>query len=240
MGAPPCADSTPQTFLLATVSGLERQYIHPTVFRALDGARKTIVNVSDEQMRVYWSIYKMSERSDKPLILVPGPMPVESDKGDGPERRRAVRYPFTASAEIMDLRSHTRVTGRSSDLGLGGCYIDIISPFAVGSPVSVRLKREQHVFEAMATVTYSQMSFGMGLSFTEVKPEHQAVLQAWVAQLSGKGLSESHASATRPESEILPTLLNLQQILNELVNLMVRKKVIDETEGSALIRRIFR
>ena len=239
MGPPPCSDSTPRTFSLATVSGTERQWVYPSVFPALDGARKAGVNVSDEQTRVCWLICKMSEHSDKPLILVPGPMPGKSDMGGGPERRRAVRYPFTASAEIMDLRSNTRVTGRSSDLGLGGCYIDILSPFAVGSAVGVRLEREQHVFEAMATVTYAQMSFGMGLSFTEVKPEHQAVLQTWVDRLSGKRLPESHAAAGR-ESEMLPTLLNLQQVLNELVNMMVRKKVINESEGSALIRQIFR
>lgn len=147
------------------------------------------------------------------MILVPGPMPEKSDMWGGPERRRAVRYPFTAAAEIWDLRSNTRVIGRSSDLGLGGCYIDIISPFPVGSAVGLRLERDQHVFDAIAKVTYAQMSFGMGLSFTEVKPEHQVVLQTWVDLLSGKGLPESSAAAGR-ESEMLPTLLNLQQVLN--------------------------
>jgi hypothetical protein len=185
-------------------------------------------------------IYTMSNISDKPMIVVPGPMPIESEIGNGLERRRVVRYPFTAAAEIMDLRSHARVAGRSSDLGLGGCYIDILSPFTVGSAVRVRLEREQKVFEAMATVTNAQNSMGMGLAFTEVKPEHQAVLQAWVAELSGEALPKFDVAAAGPESGEISSVLNLQQALNELINLMVRKKVINESEGSALLRQLFR
>jgi hypothetical protein len=31
----------------------------------------------------------------------------------------------------------------------------------------------------------------------------------------------------------------LQQVLNELVSLMVRKKLINETEGAALLRKLY-
>jgi len=184
-------------------------------------------------------IQTMSKISDKPMGVVPDPMPAESEMGNGPERRRAVRYPFTAAAEIIDLSSHARVTGRSSDLGLGGCYIDILSPFALGSAVLVRLEREKKVFEAMAKVMYAQHSMGMGLAFIEVKPEHQAVLQAWVAELSGGALPKFDLAATGPESGNLSTVLTLQQVLNELVSLMVRKKLINETEGAALLRKLY-
>jgi hypothetical protein len=182
----------------------------------------------------------MSNISDKPMIVVPGPMTVESKIGNGPERRRAVRYPFTAAAEILDVSSHARVAGRCSDLGLGGCYIDILSPFAIGSAVRVRLEREQKVFEAMATVTYAQLSMGMGLAFTEVKPEHQSVLEAWVAELSGEALPKFDLACAGPESGNLSTVLSLQQVLNELVGIMVRKKLINETEGAALLRKIYK
>jgi hypothetical protein len=181
----------------------------------------------------------MAKISDKPMIVVPGPMPVESEMGNGPERRRAVRYSFTAAAEIIDLSSHARVAGRSSNLGLGGCYIDILSPFAVGSAVRVRLEREKKVFEAMATVTYAQLSMGMGLKFTKVEPEHQAVLRSWVAELSGEASPKFDAVAAGPESGNLSTVLSLQQVLNELVSIMVRKKVINETEGAALLRKLY-
>jgi len=181
----------------------------------------------------------MSKISDKPMGVAPGPMPAESEMGNGPERRRAVRYPFTAAAEIINLSSHARVAGRSSDLGLGGCYIDILSPFALGSAVLVRLERKKKVFEAMAKVMYAKYSMGMGLAFIEVKPEHQAVLQAWAAELSGEALPKFDVAAAGPESGNLSTVLSLQQVLNELVSLMGRKKLINETEGTALLRKLY-
>ena len=181
----------------------------------------------------------MSERSDKPLILVPGPMPVATGTTTDPDRRQAIRYPFTAAVEIVDLRSQTRVTGRTSDLGQGGCYVDTLSPLAVGAVVRVRVERELRVFEAIATVIYAHLSMGMGLTFTEIKPEHQVVLGAWMAELSGEQLPEPDAPATA-EAGMLSALLNLRHVLNELVNLMVRKKVITENEAAALLRQMFR
>jgi len=182
----------------------------------------------------------MSERSDKPLILVPGPKPVASATTTDPERRQAIRYPFTAAAEIIEVFSQVRVTGRTSDLGRGGCYVDTLSPLAVGAVVRVRVGREQRVFEAVATVIYSHLSMGMGLTFTEIKPEYQAVLDTWMAELSGEQLPEPNAPAAEPEASLSPTILDLRQVLNELVNLMVRKKIINENEGAALLRRMFR
>ena len=59
---------------------------------------------------------KMSERSDTP-ILFPAPLREEPPKSEAPEKRAQVRYPFTAAAEIYELRSQTRVAGRCSDHG---------------------------------------------------------------------------------------------------------------------------
>jgi hypothetical protein len=182
----------------------------------------------------------MSNRSDNPLILVPGPMRTASETANSPERRKAIRYPFTAAAEVMEVTSQTRVAGRTSDLGLGGCYVDTISPLAVGTIVRLRMKREQNTFEATATVVYAHVSMGMGLAFTEIKPESQPVLRAWVAELSGGQVAEPEAVDTVPESSDVSTILNLQQVLSELVNVMLRKKIISATEATALLRQIFR
>jgi hypothetical protein len=194
------------------------------------------------QKSVRCLIRTMSNRSDKPLILVPGPMRIVSETANSAERRKAIRYPFTAEAEAVEVRSQTRVAGRASDLGLGGCYIDTISPLAVGTVVRLRMKREQHVFEATATVVYAHVSMGMGLAFTEIKSEYQAVLRTWVAELSGEQVVEPEVEVvdTEPESSEVSTILNLQQVLNELVKVMVRKKILNETEATTLLRQIFR
>jgi hypothetical protein len=164
----------------------------------------------------------------------------EPPKSGGPENRAQVRYPFTAAAEIFELRSQTRITGRCSDLGAGGCYIDTLSPFAVGAVVRIRMKNDTREFEAAAVVAYTHVSMGMGLAFTEIKREHQAVLRSWIGELSGEPVPEPAASATEPETGAVEGNANMRLVLNELIYLLVRKKIITENEGSALLRQMFR
>jgi PilZ domain len=178
----------------------------------------------------------MSEPSDKP-ILIPAPTPQRQDL---PERRRATRFPFTASAEVRDLRSQASVTGRCSDLANGGCYVDTLSPFGIGSAVRVQIERDLRKFEALAIVSYAHLSMGMGLAFTEVKPEHQAVLRSWIAELSGEQPSGPEAPAAGPEAGLPATIESLRQVINELVNLMVRKKILTETEAAGVLRQLLR
>src|ERR1700757_3567226 len=111
----------------------------------------------------------MSQHSDKPLILLTDSMPMASEVTKDQERRQGIRYPFIADVEVIEIPSNTRVAGRSSDLGLGGCYVDTLSPLAVGDETKVRITRGLHTFEAVASVAYAHVSMGMGLTFTKIK-----------------------------------------------------------------------
>lgn len=182
----------------------------------------------------------MSKYSENPQTLWPGTAPKETSNEPAPERRTAQRFPFTASAEVIDLRSKARVTGRSSDLGLGGCYIDTLAPFAVGAAVRVRLERGLLNFEAEGTVTYALVSLGMGLSFSDFEPKDHAVLEKWIAELSGEESASTEPASQNPEQSMLAKIASNRQVLNELINLMVRKKIIGENEGSSLLRLMFR
>ena len=181
----------------------------------------------------------MPERSDKPLVLLPGPALGGSPGPVAQERRAAPRFPFTAAAEIFEIGSQGRVTGRSSDLSPNGCYIDTMSPYTAGTAVRIRLKHGLHQFEAIAAVRYSLLSMGMGLEFTEISPENQAVLRRWMAELRGEPSPEAVAPAIEPEISTAPAVGNLRQVVNELINLLIRKKIITENEGTALLRRMF-
>jgi hypothetical protein len=180
---------------------------------------------------------KMSDHSDMPMV-VPASMPQEPAKGGGAERRAQVRYPFTAAAEVYDVYSQTRVTGRCSDLGPGGCYVDTLSPLVVGTAVRVRIERDMREFEATATVAFAQTPMGMGLSFQEINPESAVVLRSWIAELSGEKSPQIEASYTGQEAGLRSA--NMALILNELINLMIRKKLITENEGASLLRQMFR
>ena len=184
----------------------------------------------------------MSERSNKPVQVSSSP---GSARGatEVSERRQRVRYPFTATAEVTDLSSQLRVTGRSSDLGLGGCYVDTISPLPGGTKVRVRLEQSSRRFEAIATVAYQHPSLGMGLVFATIEPEPARVLHKWVAELSGERLPEPEPKPqmdARIEGGKPTDTSDVGESVSELIKLLVRKKLIHDYEGAALLNKISR
>jgi hypothetical protein len=171
-----------------------------------------------------------------------GPRPVEKSPS---ERRRSTRYPFVAAAEVIEPQSYTKVAGRTSDLGRGGCFIDTMSPFPEGTIVSVKLSLEQRTFEAQAKVVYSMSGMGMGLAFVRMQPDHQKVLEGWIGMLSGKTTLEplAYQPETR-EAPLPPPALQPQGdfeprfVLNELIITLMRKRVLSETEGKSLLQKL--
>jgi PilZ domain len=99
------------------------------------------------------------------------------------EVRAVRRCPFVASVEVTELGSGTLLSARISELGLGGCYVDALNPFAQGTKVKLRIVRDQGAFEATAKVVYSDLSFGMGLSFVEIAPEQRLILENWLEEM---------------------------------------------------------
>ena len=154
------------------------------------------------------------------------------------ERRQSPRYPFTATAEAVELQSRARIVGRTADLGRGGCYVDTISPFPVGTPVKLRLSQGNRSFECQAAVIYSHVGMGMGLAFTEVGPDQQSVLQEWLGVLSGE-LTPSSEPQPVAESPLYSSQ-NERHVLNQLISLLIRKRILTETEGMTLLRELFR
>jgi hypothetical protein len=97
--------------------------------------------------------------------------------------RTVRRCPFVASAEVTDLRSGARLSARTSELGLGGCYIDVLNPFPEGTAVQLRILRDQGIFETQAKVVYCDPKFGMGLAFSEMMPDQRSLLEIWLVEL---------------------------------------------------------
>ena len=82
------------------------------------------------------------------------------------ERRDAQRYPFICPAELTDLNGDTRISARTTDLSLRGCYIDTLNPFPVETRVRVLLSKNEQRLELQARVTACHMGSGMGLTTT--------------------------------------------------------------------------
>jgi hypothetical protein len=109
---------------------------------------------------------------------------VKSNKPLQPAKQRAVRRcALVATAEVTELSSGTLLSGRSSELGLGGCYVDSLNPFPEGTLVGLKLLRDQGVFETKAKVVYCDPGFGMGLAFTDMTPDQRSLLEAWLTEI---------------------------------------------------------
>jgi hypothetical protein len=211
---------------------------YPSRFRANRCAR--IFSKKIQECRSQPSaLERVTDRPNKPLSVVPTPTKTEGATGVA-ERRRTPRYPFTVAVEVTESRSQTRVACRTADIGMGGCYVDTMAPFPVGAIVHVRLSRESRQVDAKARVVVAHPSMGMGLAFTEINPEHVGALRAWVAEASGEGSAEPEAAPAEPEAGMSTEILKLRQVLNELVSLLVRNRIIKEQEGAALLRHLFR
>jgi hypothetical protein len=159
------------------------------------------------------------------------------------EHRRHARFSLTAFVEALDPKSNTQISGRSSDVSLGGCYVDTLNPFHEGTVIRIRLTKENVSFEANAKVVFSQIGMGMGVAFLSAEKDQFQIYQKWINQFSGD------ASPTTP-----PGLLDEEQgssssnnlhkeqsyVLNELVIALMRKGTLTEAEGKAMLKRLHR
>jgi hypothetical protein len=164
----------------------------------------------------------------------------------GKERRTTARYPFTATCDATEPKSHAKIIGRTSDLGRGGCFIDTIGPFPVGTVLVVRINREQQTLTVEGKVAFAQPGMGMGIAFTKAAPDQQALLDEWIAELSGEPIVKAE-----PAPEAVPAPVPSGNgasggenqalfALNELVLLLLQKGVLTPTEGKSLLQKLLK
>ena len=99
------------------------------------------------------------------------------------DRRYAIRYPFAADAEVLDLESGARCEGVTSDISLGGCFVCTSKPLALKSRARVTLGRKGESIEALALVRIVKPRIGMGLEFIDVESASNSTLVRWLNQL---------------------------------------------------------
>ena len=100
------------------------------------------------------------------------------------ERRRAPRYPIIADTEITEITSDTKLSAKTSDLSAGGCFLDMLNPSPEGTEIRVKISRTNTTFTAAGRVVFLFPNMGMGVMFTSVDANQQAVLQKWLEELS--------------------------------------------------------
>lgn len=105
------------------------------------------------------------------------------------ERRYAIRYPFAAHVEILELESGSRASGVTSDLSPGGCFVCVRRPLKIGSRVRGTLTHNGQKIEVLAVVRSVKENVGsrlidevpeMGLEFLDLDSKSHATLLAWI------------------------------------------------------------
>jgi hypothetical protein len=100
------------------------------------------------------------------------------------DRRRAPRYPFIAEVDITEVASATKLKARTSDLSIGGCFLDMLNPSPKGTEIQVRISHAGSSFTARGRVAFVVPNLGMGVAFSKVDGNQVAVLQEWLSVLT--------------------------------------------------------
>lgn len=155
------------------------------------------------------------------------------------DKRSYQRFAINVVAEVVDLQTQTEITGRVADLGIGGCYVETVNPFAEHAAVAVRFSDGQRTFRCRALVVSSRARDGMGLAFTETALDQEISLLDWVSDL-GRAAVEGVRREIPDPMALLPHTGGPREndLLLELLSLLVRKRLLTESEAAGLRDRL--
>jgi hypothetical protein len=110
------------------------------------------------------------------------------------ERRRHFRYGCAGTARIWASGNEVEVSGQVSEISLGGCFIEAMSPEGVGTLIRLVLEIKTQNIGVEGVVRFSQPACGMGVEFTRMKPAEAEKLHRVVAELSGPTIRSQAAN----------------------------------------------
>jgi hypothetical protein len=83
----------------------------------------------------------------------------------GEDRRRFPRKMYRIETQVMSDDLIVKQSGKITDISLGGCYVEMISPLPVDSAVELDFSSGDASFHLPGSVRSSQPGFGMGIEF---------------------------------------------------------------------------
>jgi hypothetical protein len=152
------------------------------------------------------------------------------------DRRAAPRQHFVAEAMIVEVRSGVKLSARSCDLVVHGCYVDTIRPFPVGTLVRIRLKKDETTVEVNGNVVYELPGLGMGIAFHDLTPESHAAVDKWLSHLPGH--QDSLESLMPPIDPEPATVIQRQHTTEfvDLIQLLKKKGILTKAEALGLLK----
>jgi PilZ domain len=103
------------------------------------------------------------------------------------ERRSSPRYALIATVEVTEPVAKIHLSGRTAEISLGGCYVDILNPLPKNSVVQLSIERDQGTFHTWGRVVYVHEGIGMGVQFFDTSSDEADLLKGWIEELSASG-----------------------------------------------------
>ena len=178
----------------------------------------------------------------------------------GKERRQFARHPCRLEAQVRVEGDEVEMTGKITDISLGGCYVEMLSPLPVGTVIKVALSPGEGTLKLSGKVCSSQTGFGMGVAFTGMGAEDFEKLRRLAPPAAdGAPVAKAPASQPVPQRPAAPSRVNARsyasagddsldlaptaEALEALVRLLIRKEVFtpgelaEELEKFKIIQR---
>jgi hypothetical protein len=92
---------------------------------------------------------------------------------------RAPRSPLIADVQILDLQSSKPMSAKTSDLSIGGCFLPMEKPLAVGTPVRLEVTHNGTTLTVFGDVVRSETGKGMAVRFRAIEPAQADILKRW-------------------------------------------------------------
>ena len=144
----------------------------------------------------------------------------------GPERRQFARHPCRIESRLSVEGSSAGLTGKITDISLGGCYVETLSPLPSETSVRLSFELDGAVLEPTGKVCSTQIGMGMGIAFTSMTPAEFEALRKFAPPMAPPADSASHFAATSSEA------------LDAVVRLLLRKGVLKSSELSEELEKV--
>jgi PilZ domain len=102
------------------------------------------------------------------------------------ERRTVPRYALVAAIDIFEPISNARISGKTSEVSIKGCYVETSLPLPLNTVVHLWIRRDNSTFETWGRIANVREGLGMGVAFFQAVPDQESVIVGWIAALSAE------------------------------------------------------
>jgi c-di-GMP-binding flagellar brake protein YcgR len=106
------------------------------------------------------------------------------------ERRHHLRFKLNLPVEVHAEGSDTPIHFTTSDISLGGCYIESMYPFPVGTRLELKLQASDTLL-ILAKIVTADPQFGNGIQFVRMLPEDHDALSHYLDSVAKPEHAES-------------------------------------------------